>query len=132
MSIVMAMHNNAKIWPLLAPAVVVAGFGLMLAACTTSSDNRGFGGRLLVAPDKFQNYSCQQLEGRAVGVASRRKQIEALMAKAGDSLDGRLASAMAYQAEYTETGGDLDELRRAAAIRNCKPIAVLQAPNSQR
>jgi hypothetical protein len=128
----MAMHNNAKIRPLLAPAVVVAGFGLMLAACTTSSDNRDFTGRLLVAPDKFQNYSCQQLEGRAVGVVSRRKQLEALMAKAGDSLDGRLASAMAYQAEYTETTGDLDELRRAAAIRNCKPIAVLQAPNSRR
>jgi hypothetical protein len=39
---------------------------------------------------------------------------------------------MAYQAEYTENGGDLDELRRAAAAKNCKPIAVLQAPNSRR
>jgi hypothetical protein len=110
----------------------VAGVGLTLAACTTSSDNRDFAGRLLVAPDKFQNYSCQQLEGRAIGSAARRKQLEQLMAKAGTSLDGRLVATMAYQTEYTETGGDLDELRQTAAAKNCKPIAVLQAPNSRR
>jgi hypothetical protein len=33
---------------------------------------------------------------------------------------------LAYQSEYTETGGDLAELRRTAAEKNCKPIASLQ------
>jgi hypothetical protein len=134
-SIVMAMHHNAKIQQLLARAVVavglVASLGLMLAACSTSSGG-DTAGRLLVAPDKFQNYSCEQLALRAGGAAGRRKQLEQLMAKAGTSLDGQLVSAMAYQAEYTETGGDLDEMRRTAAAKNCKPIAVLQAPNSRR
>jgi hypothetical protein len=104
---------------------------LMLGACSTSGGGEG-ASRLFVAPDKFQNYSCQQLEIRASAVATRRKQLEQLIAKAGTTPDGRLASMLAYQAEYTETAGDLNELRRTAAAKNCKPIAVLQAPNSSR
>lgn len=121
------MIRSIKIFP-----SGVALLSLMLGACSTQSDNRDFAGRMLVAPDKFQNYSCEQLAIRANGAAGRRKQLEQLMAKAGTSPDGRMVSAMAYQVEYTEQGGDLDELRRAAAVRNCKPIAVLQAPNSRR
>lgn len=105
---------------------------MTLAACTTQSDKRDFAGRLFVAPDKFQNYSCEQLAIRAGGVATRRKQLEQLMAKANTTADGRLVSMLAYQAEYTETGGDLDELRATAAVKNCKPIPALQAPNSRR
>jgi hypothetical protein len=104
---------------------------LLLVACSTSS-GRDTAGRFLVAPDKFQNYSCEQLALRAAGAAARRKQLEGLMAKASTTADGRLVSLMAYQTDYTETAGDLDELRRAAAAKNCKPIPALQAPNSTR
>lgn len=79
----------------------------------------------MVAPDKFVLYNCPQLEQRAIGVAARKKQLEQLMAKAGATPDGRIVSVLAYQEEYTETIADLDELRRAAAARECKPIPVL-------
>jgi hypothetical protein len=124
----MSSSSFKKVLPLFA-----ALLSLMLAACSnTTSDNRSVGGRFLVAPDKFQNHTCEQLAIRANGTAARRKQLEQLIAKAGNSLDGQLVSALAYKAEYTENGGDLDEMRRTAAEKNCKPIAVLQAPNSGR
>ena len=104
---------------------------LMLGGCSTPGSGEG-ASRLFVAPDKFQNYSCQQLEIRVKAVVTRRSQLGQLMAKAGTTPDGRLVSLLAYQSEYTETAGDLDELRRTAAAKNCKPIAVLQAPNSGR
>ena len=87
---------------------------------------------LFVPPGKYLNYTCPQLETRAAGVAGRRTQLDQLMAKAGSSPDGRLVGALAYQTEYTELGGDLVELRRAAAEKKCKPTAALQAPNSSR
>jgi hypothetical protein len=128
----MATPNNAKIRSLLARAIVIAGLGLTLAGCGTREPGESIGGRLLVAPGKFINYTCQQLEIRANGVAGRRKQLDQLMTKAGTTPDGRFVSLMAYQAEYTETGADLAELRRAAAAKECKPIASLQTPPAAR
>jgi hypothetical protein len=118
----MAMHHNAKIRQLLARVVVVASLGLTLGACSTSGDGASGVGRAFVAPDKFVLYNCPQIEARANGTAGRRKQLALLMAKAGTTPDGRLVSLLAYQSEYTETGADLAELRRAAADKNCKPI----------
>lgn len=121
----MTMHDNAKIQQLLARAVVVTGFGLALAGCSTSGGGPSGVGRLMVAPDKFVLYNCPQLEQRAIGVAARKKQLEQLMAKAGATPDGRIVNALAYQSEYTEMSADLDELRRAAAARECKPVPAL-------
>ena len=118
------MNNHAKLL-LLAAA-------LSLAGCTTQGSTDDRVARLFVAPDKFANYSCLQIEHRANGTAGRRKQLEGLMAKAGTTPDGRIVSVLAYQAEYTETAGDLSELRRTAAAKNCKPLAALQAPISSR
>jgi hypothetical protein len=50
----------------------------------------------------------------------RESKLRALIAKAGTDSDGRLASSLAYKADYAATRGDLDELRKTAAGRNCK------------
>lgn len=129
----MTMHHNAKIRVLLVRAAMAAGVALTLAGCSTSGGSGGsIGGRLLVAPGKFDNYNCEQLALRAGGTIGRRKQLEGLMRKAGDSLDGQLVSIMAYQSEYTENAGDLAEMRRTAAEKNCKPIPALQNPPATR
>ncbi len=109
--------------------VSAALLSLMLAGC--GSSNRDFAGRLLVAPGRYLNYDCQQLENRVKGVMSRRKQLEELMAKAETSFDGRLISGAAYRTEYAETSGDLDELRAEAAAKECKPIAALPPQNTR-
>ncbi len=123
-SIVVAMHDNAKIRQLLIGAFAAA-LGLALGGCSSSGGGPSGAQRIFVAPDKFVLYSCPQLEQRAVGVAARRKQLAQLMAKAGTTPDGRLVSLLAYQSEYAETGADLAELRRAAADKSCKPIKAL-------
>lgn len=104
---------------------------LTLAGCSTSGDGVSGAGRIFVAPDKFVLYSCPQIEQKALGTVARRKQLAQLMAKAGTTPDGRLVSLLAYESEYTETGADLAELRRAAADKNCPPIKAL-APAAAR
>lgn len=104
-------------------------FALLLAvglgACTTSGPSSSGAGLIYNAPDKFVLYNCPQLEVRAQGAAARKKQLEALMAKAGTTPDGRFVSLLAYQSEYTEMKADLEQLRAAAAERKCKPIPAL-------
>ncbi len=125
----MAMYDNLKNWRLLTRTLVVAGLGLSLGGCGTSGGStEDRVGRLLTAPDKFIFFTCGQLEGRAATAAARQKQLEQLMAKAGTSLDGRLISVLAYQSEHTELVADLNELRRAAAEKNCKPTGALARP----
>jgi hypothetical protein len=118
----MAMMNNPKI---LATLGLLA---LALAGCSTSGEGVSGAGRIFVAPDKFVLYSCPQIEVRANGTVARRKQLAQLMVKAGATPDGRLVSLLAYESEFTETGADLAELRRAAADKNCPPIKALVQP----
>lgn len=121
----LAMMNNPK---------TLAALGLLaltLGGCSTSGGGVSGAGRIFVAPDKFVLYSCPQIEVRALGVATRRKQLAQLMVKASATPDGRLVSLLAYESEFTETGGDLAELRRAAADKNCPPIKAL-APAAAR
>ena len=86
--------------------------------------------RLLVAPDRFVLFNCEQLSVRATAIVTREKELEALMAKAGPSADGQLASAITYRPEYLQLRGDMIELRKAAAARNCKSIPALDEGRS--
>lgn len=105
---------------------------LLLAGCASQDPAESKLSFLSVPPGRYIYYNCQQFEGRAASVVGRRTQLEQLMAKAGTSLDGRVIGVMTYQAEYTELGGDLIEMRRAAAEKKCKPIAALQVPKASR
>jgi hypothetical protein len=99
-----------------------AALAVTLAACASGGTPNDNMGSFLVAPDKFVLYNCQQLAERAVAVAARQKELEALMAKAGPEPGGRLASAVAYDPEYAELRGDANELRRASGEKNCKSM----------
>lgn len=93
-------------------------FLLALAAC-----GGDLGGRLLVAPGGYETWTCTQVTNQTNGYLARQKVLEALMAKAGTGLDGRIASAMAYDAEYAQNRASLESLRRAAAEKNCASTA---------
>jgi len=115
------MTENGKICHLVAAALLAAS----LAGCTTSGgspDDKM--GRLLVAPDKFVLYSCAELAERATTIAERQRELEGLMAKAGADAGGRLVSSIAYRPEYIEHRGEMNELRAAAAAKNCKLPAM--------
>jgi hypothetical protein len=117
------------------PAVAAIGAAalaaLMLSACAMSDDKVG---RLLVAPDKFVLYTCPEIAEKAKTTAARESELERLMAKAGPETDGRLVSTIAYRPEYLSLRGEMNELRSAAAAKNCKFVpgaenAAVPAPD---
>ena len=102
-----------------------------LAACGGTMEDKM--GGALAAPDKYVLYNCAQLADAAAGNAARQKQLEDLMAKAGPGADGRLVSALAYQPEYLQLHGDMNQLHRYQAEKDCKappaaPPAAKPAP----
>jgi hypothetical protein len=106
-----------NLWSLQLAALLAAGF---LAGCAVqdgSSDDKM--GRFLVAPGKFVLYDCAQLAQQAATTGKREKELAALIAKAGPGSDGRLVSSIAYRPEYLEVHGEMNELRNAAAAKNC-------------
>jgi hypothetical protein len=97
-------------------AMTLAGCGAGVGG-SSADDNMS---RFLVAPDRFSLYNCQALADKATTTAARQKELEALMVKAGPDGAGPLASSIAYRPEYLELNGDMNELRKAAVIKNCK------------
>ena len=112
------MTDSGKI-PRIAAAAMLAA---MLSACVAppggSSDDAA--SRFLVAPGKFVLYSCPEIAEKAKATAARERELQRLMAKADVDAGGRLVSAMAYRPEYLERRGEMNELRQAAAAKDCK------------
>ena len=88
-----------------------------MALCGCASDEMA--GRFLTTPDKYVLYNCEALATAAQENAGRQRELEALMAKAGVDGGGRLVSDMAYQPEYLQLRGLMDQLRKTAAEKNC-------------
>jgi len=62
---------------------------------------------------------------RQTQINIRERELLGLMAKAETGSGGRLVSTVAYRPEYLELRGEMNELRNAAAAKNCK---FAQAP----
>jgi hypothetical protein len=95
-------------------------FVLALAAlglCGCASDETA--GRFLVQPDRYILYNCDALATAAQGNAARQRELEALMTKAGVDTGGRLVSSMTYRPEYLQLRGQMDQLSKTAAEKNC-------------
>jgi len=73
----------------------------------------------LAAPDKYILYSCPELTREAQSIAGRQRELEALMKKAGVDAGGRFVSNQAYAPEYTQLRGQMNQLRKTAAEKNC-------------
>ena len=91
-----------------------------LAGCATQGG--GDSSSLLVTPGRYDFYSCPQMAQATVPLRVREKELEALMAKAGDGPGGALASTLAYRSDYLQVRGNLNELAKSAAAKNCPPV----------
>jgi len=96
---------------------------LALSGCASETASRIF-----VEPGRYVLYTCKELTNQALGNFGRQHELELLMAKAGSGPGGQVASAMAYQPEYAQLRGEMTQLRRAAADRNCPPLPNPPAP----
>jgi hypothetical protein len=112
----MAMNRTLRIWMTVSAAQLAT---LALSACTSETASR-----FLVEPDRFVLYGCNDLAAQAQLNLTRQRELELLIAKAGSGV----ASAMAYQPEYLQLRGEMTQLRKAAADKNCKPLPSAPAP----
>ena len=87
-------------------------------------------GRILFAPGKFALYNCAEIADRVTANVARQRVLEGLMAKAGAGSGGRLVSSVAYRPEYLELRGEMVELRRVAAEKNCKFVPGARVSDS--
>ena len=108
--------------------LVAALAALALCGCASSDDGAA---NFLVAPGQFAIYNCPQLADAARGNASRQRELEALMKKAGVDSAGRFVSGMAYRPEYLQLRGQMTELRKEAADKHCRFIPGLDMPGDK-
>jgi hypothetical protein len=107
-------HHSRAAYPL-------AGFllaALLLAGCAGADQDSA--ARFLVAPGKYVLFNCPQIKQQADENIKRQRELEGLMAKAGNETAGRLVSAMAYRPEYVQLRGEMTDLRQVAADKKCK------------
>jgi hypothetical protein len=91
---------------------------LTLTACAGGNDDTA--ARFLVAPGKYVLFNCQQLAQEATLNMARQHELEGLMAQAGTGSGGQLVSSVAYRPEYLTLHGEMADMRRVAADKNCK------------
>jgi hypothetical protein len=101
-----------------AAALSIIAVALAALGGCASEDSTG---RFLVTPDKFVLYNCAQLSDAAQANLLRQQELEKLMAKAGTG-PGTVVSDLAYRPEYVQLRGEMVELRKTSAEKNCKPI----------
>jgi hypothetical protein len=95
-----------------------------LTGCAMSDDKMA---SFLVAPGKYQLYTCPELIAQAKANGKRRRELEKLMAKAGQESSGRLVSTLAYRPDYLSAQGEWKDLREAAVAGNCDVAALESA-----
>ncbi len=73
----------------------------------------------LVAPGKFDLFNCDQLSVRARETAQRERELQLSMQEAERGAAGGFINAVAYRTDYLTARGELIELERTAAAKNC-------------
>jgi len=109
--------------------LLAALVAIMLAGCTASDDTAA---RFLVAPDQYVLYNCPQLLEAAQLNATRQRELEVLMAKAGTDSSGRAVSAMTYRPEYLQLQGRMTEMRKEAANKHCRFTPGIDMPTDRK
>jgi len=90
---------------------------VVLAGCSSLDD----ASEMLVAPGKYESYTCQQLVTETKAAAARERELKELIGKAVKGTTGPIISAAAYDTEYLTTYGELRQLRETAERKRCEP-----------
>jgi hypothetical protein len=96
---------------------IIGVMAALLAGCSNLEDLSS----VMVAPGKYESYSCQQLANNIKEAAARERELKGLMQKAVKDTTGPLVSAVAYDSEYLTTYGELRQLRETAERKHCEP-----------
>jgi hypothetical protein len=110
------MNGSLQLFELRALPILLTSVAVMSLCGCTSEETAG---RFLVAPGQYILYSCPELANTARGIEVRQHELAALMQKAGVDAGGRFISAQAYGPEYAQLRGQMDQVRKTAAEKNC-------------
>ena len=91
-----------------------------LAACGTTDE----AARFVVAPGKYDTYTCPQIADQMEKTQAEVARLEGLMARASQGEGGQAISEIAYGPDYLANRGDLNELRKSAAAKNCSNLPM--------
>jgi len=114
-------HVHRRALPRFAALLLAAG---SLAGCAGSGEDTA--AKFLVAPGKYVLYDCTQLQQAMAGIRVQQDKLEKLKAKAGGDAAGRTIGVAAYEPQLLQLRGNMADLRRTAAEKNCKPTPSAQ------
>ncbi|HEY5607332.1 MAG TPA: hypothetical protein VIM38_03240 [Alphaproteobacteria bacterium] len=98
-------------------AVLAVLSALGLAGCGSISDQTA--ASALVAPGKYDIYTCQDIEQRTRSTRARQLELEQLMTRAAQAPGGALVNAIAYRSESLQAQGELEQLAKSSADKRC-------------
>jgi len=117
-----------KIWLFTCDAFAALCAGV-LASCAGGVDHPE---NAFVAPGKYLLYDCPQLATAETGFATRDQELSRLIARAKEGPAGGLVSTTIYEADYYSNLGELNDVRREQAEKNCKANPRGGAPTAAR
>lgn len=86
--------------------------------------------RLLVEPERYLLYSCPEIATASQANIARQHELEGADGKGRQRAGGQIASGMAYAPEYYQLRGEMVQLRKAAADKNCSAAPGGPAPGA--
>lgn len=94
-----------------------AALVLLLSGCGTMNENLT---SALVAPGKFDYYSCDQLSVAGNDLSARERELSGLMARAVQGgTSGEFVGAVAYRTELLQARGQLKQIADVSSQKNC-------------
>jgi len=102
----------------IATAMICAALAAALSACGTAEEVS----RFVVAPGKYDIYTCPQIADQMEKTQAEVTKLEGLMARASQGEGGRAIGEIAYGPDYLANTGDLRELRKSAAEKKCANV----------
>jgi hypothetical protein len=88
-----------------------------LAGCASVGERSA--ASAFTSPGKYNVYTCQDIENSIAAVRFRQLELEQLMARASQGAGGEFVNTIAYRGEYAQGRGDLTELDKAKAEKQC-------------
>ena len=72
-----------------------------------------------VEPGRFDIYNCQQIAYFTNSTRTRLTELEQVMARSAQGPGGEFVNAIAYRSEYLQARGELEQLSKASADKQC-------------
>ena len=89
------------------------------AACVAGCSYNDDLASAIVAPGKYELYTCENLNIRGREAAKRERELKALMERSEQGVGGAFVNILAYRTEYLTVRGELMQMERAASAKNC-------------